>query len=486
MMFCIVAVAVAVTVSAFAAVQNVKVSGDLALRNLNRKSFDMGPMAPGGVVDPNGRDDQHFLMNTARVRIDADLTDNVSTVVRLVNERDWDSAVNTYQVGVDTAYVTLKEFFYAPLTLTIGRQPIWWGKGFVVGSNGMAWDPAGSILANEYTSFTNFDAVRATLDYAPWTVDSFYSKLVNNATATNEDDVDVVGINVGYKFAEYNAESEAYVVNIDRHGLDTTDGDPQKTTTFGLRGSMDPLANISLWAEGDYQIGHYNPAFMANSHPGPAGAVALAVLNTTRERKAWACDVGGEYRFSDYAWKPKLGGEYILYSGDSAPWQHSNSTYRGWDPVLRGKYDTAIHEFQGRVYRTYDEYDPAAFTNRQQFAIFGVIKPLDTVAVNARYTHIRLHKGLGASDSPDFGPPTSRSSHIGDEVDANLTYDYTEDVQFGLLGAIFLPGKYYDGGTGRNFTSPALGGGLVSAMGVTDGKGNKTASSLVGTVKVTF
>jgi hypothetical protein len=31
--------------------------------------------------------------------------------------------------------------------------------------------------------------------------------------------------------------------------------------------------------------------------------------------------------------------------------------------------------------------------------------------------------------------------HLGNEIDATITYDYTEDVQFTLLGGWFNPGK---------------------------------------------
>jgi hypothetical protein len=80
------ALAVAITLSpAFAEVQNVKVSGDLNMFGAIRNNFGLtrGP-------DGNRRNnDESFIATQTRVKIDADLTDNVSAVFRLINERKW-------------------------------------------------------------------------------------------------------------------------------------------------------------------------------------------------------------------------------------------------------------------------------------------------------------------------------------------------------------------------------------------------------------
>ena len=98
-------------------------------------------------------------MSTVETQIDADLTDNVSAVIRLVNQRDWNIYAKSIIPGttalgingragsgytedddafdliLDLAYVELKEFLYSPLTLKIGRQDLWFGKGLIVGAN---------------------------------------------------------------------------------------------------------------------------------------------------------------------------------------------------------------------------------------------------------------------------------------------------------------------------------------------------------------
>jgi len=154
----------------FAEVQNVKVGGDTTVRGFYRKNLDLHDEGS----DPGtGLETDRFFMHTTGVNVGTDLTENVSAFIRITNERDWDST-NTAEAAGDIdlsqAYLTLKELFYSPLTLRVGTQPIVWGRGFIIGSNlfpsvnSTGDDRNASISANEYTDFTAFDAIRATLD----------------------------------------------------------------------------------------------------------------------------------------------------------------------------------------------------------------------------------------------------------------------------------------------------------------------------------
>ena len=42
---------------------------------------------------------------------------------------------------------------------------------------------------------------------------------------------------------------------------------------------------------------------------------------------------------------------------------------------------------------------------------------------------------------------SGRAKSLGNEVDASLVYDYTEDVQFDLTGGIFMPGNFFKDNT---------------------------------------
>ncbi len=122
---------------AYAETQSVKISGDITVHAIARDNFDLdsqrgtGQDFPTGAgAPPTGMSDEQFIMSIVEVQIDADLTDNVSTVIRIVNQRNWgDSDYKTLvddanpqisyatvghdllDLGVDLAYVQIKELF---------------------------------------------------------------------------------------------------------------------------------------------------------------------------------------------------------------------------------------------------------------------------------------------------------------------------------------------------------------------------------------
>ena len=482
------AIALCLAGSVYAETQSVKVSGDLTMRGVYRNQYNyLGSAAnvePGGTAvaaagrTGNTQTDQSWFMSAAEIEIDADLTDNVQTVIRLVNQRDWNvytyNTVNTttlatngrggyvandneFDVIVDLAYVTLKDFIYSPLTVTIGRQDLWFGKGFIVGANLQV--PSNTISAGEYTTIWSFDAIKAVLDYDPWTITAVYSKIYEDAIQAN-DDVDLWGINVGYKFDSYKAEMKGYWFW--KHSQDVLKWgytkDQNEVHNFGLRGSFDPIDVLTLSAEGAFQGGQY---------------VGSRAQNVNRARGAWAIDASAELRyFTDkFSWKPKLGTEFIWYSGeeDNSNPAQSNGTYSGWDGMYRGKFDSAIREFVGKFYQT-GRYPArgdqpvtsrdASFTNQYQVIFMGSIQPIESLNLKANYNLFWNQEKYDVADDKSQG-------FVGQEVDLTATWDYTEDVSFGLLCGWFVPGTVYD--TAR-----------------TGGGTNHMATDVVGTVKVSF
>lgn len=473
----VLAVALCLTASVYAETQSVKVSGDLTMRAFYRDQYNYQSL-PQEVLSSNdgqrtylNEPNQSWLMTVAEVEVDADLTDNVQTVIRLLNQRDWnvtnkDIEVDTsmaingrggytanpdeFNVMVDLAYVTLKDFIYSPLTLTIGRQDLWFGRGFVIGANqqnpgagigqlngSAGLYETGNLAAPEYTAVNSFDAVKAVLDFDPWTITGIYSKIAEDAIQAN-DDIDLWGVNVGYKFDAYKAEAEAYWFykndrSVEHWGaikLNTND-----IHTIGLRGSFDPIDVVTLAAEGAYQGGEY---------------VGNRLQVNSRGRSAGAFDASIEWRYlaEKFSWKPKLGFEYIWYSGNAPDDNDANAAgaYTGWDLMYRGKFDSAIREFVGKFYQTarypartdhYYSCADASFTNQNQFIFLGSIQPMDSLLIKANYNLFWNQQKYTLDDKS--------GGFVGQEIDINATWDYTEDVSFGILAGWFMPGEvYYD------------------------------------------
>ena len=469
----VMALVLGMAVPAFAETQNVKVSGSIDSYAFYRQNYDLLDNNDSGVVAvgtaPQGQShassttqrseaDNYFRTNT-QVEVSADLTDNVSTVINLVNERDWEGGSNTneFDVAVDLAYVQMKEIFYSPLTLTIGRQDVWFGRGFVVGNNLRAWDQQVVTQADEYSVQTAFDAIRATLDFNPWTLDFVYSKLIENGN-NPENDIDLYVANVNYKFAEYNAVAEGYYVGeIDRSTLatigttgtnDSAGSKDNDTHTIGGRVQFDPISQITLGGELAYQFGEYRAAKLVTDAFPPA-----------RDRSAWAADVFGTYRW-DSTWKPELTVEYVFFSGENDLGSQTTQEYGAWNGLYRGRFWTAYADLREFVYATSDAGDQSATTNSQFVQVKGALKPLEDLLLEASVTYLWNDEDIHVTPTdPNSG---SRADEIGWEIDLQTTYDYTEDVSFGLLAGWFVPGDFY--------TAP----------------NDATATDLVGSVKVTF
>ncbi|HTL70217.1 MAG TPA: alginate export family protein [Candidatus Eisenbacteria bacterium] len=463
----VLAIGLALAVPAFAETQNVKVSGSIDAYAFYRDNYDLNGGDDRGTVPPTGAaasgtnahksDADEYWMGITQVEVSADLTDNVSTVVNLINQRDWNASAHSsagsttnstqeFDITLDLAYVQMKEIFYSPLTLTVGRQDIWFGRGFIVGNNNRAWDPQGALEANEYSVTTAFDAIRATLDFNPWTIDAIYSK-IDEGSHDPEDDLDLFGVNINYKFAEYNAVAEAYwFTEDDRNTIATvnaaTTGDTRMndTHTIGGRVQFDPISQITLGAEVAYQFGNYR--------------AVTSTANPERDRSAWAFDLFGTYRW-DYTWKPELTLEWVSFGGEADTTAASTSDYGAWNGLYRGRFYTAYGDFREFVYGTTDAADQSATTNQDLLQLKGAIKPMEDLLLESSFTWFWTPESVTSAGS-------TRNDDLGWEVDFQATYDYTEDVSFGLLMAWFVPGDFYQ--------SPA----------------DDTATDIVSSVKVTF
>ena len=432
------------SVPSFAEVQNVKVSGDVTVRSFWRNNLDLhnensGVATAGGATGLAGLDDERFIMSTTGINIGADLTENVSTFLRIANERDWNQAgtgSNASDIAISQAYISLKELFYSPLTVKIGKQPIVWGRGFVLGSSlipdtlARGEDLHGAISANEFTDFTAFDAIRATLDLSnlggmslPLTADYVYIKLNENGVGTN-DDVNLQGVNFSTKFASWNSEAELYFLN----KRDKSTGTPKNdnfgsVNTFGIRGSAQPGTGTYTYAEVGIQFGQ--------TATDPSGVVPAG-----ESASAWAFDIGIDHTFADIATTPKVGFEWVFWSGTDV-----DGAGAGWDPIASGYFTTALREFQtataGGFYGTDQGGDTAAATNQHQLAFYGSLKPLEDLTISPRLTWYFLNEAA----IPVVG--SKRRSYAGLEWDTNVVYNYTDDVQLGVLYALFAPGNVY-------------------------------------------
>ena len=421
---------------AFAEVQNIKVSGDIGINAISRDGFDLGT--------DSALQSSSTIMSTTRVRIDADLTDNVSATVRLLNERDWnveaaDGAADNSDMDLDLAYVTLKEMLYSPLTLTLGRQELRFGNGLIVGDPDTNALSVSAIQAEDLSARKAFDAIRATLDYDPLTVDVIYSKITENGTLIGDeerDDTDLFGVNAAYDLGDnYGTVLEGYLfVRRDEStnaGAALANASARTDTIYcpGLRISTNPIERLNVQAEAAVQV----------------GKVVTDTTGADADREARAAQVIANYAL-DMDMSPVLGASYTWLSGDDT----STSNNEGWNQMFEDQ--TA-----GHIINTI-----FTATNTHLINLKGSLKPADDLTIALDYVTLWLDESnvyVGATTLPlatgtkYAGAATATGEkHLGQEIDLGLTYDYTEDVQLGLLCGYFYPGDAFDGANSENAT----------------------------------
>lgn len=413
--------------TAFAAVENVKVSGDINTEGVTRD------LSLGNTTD----NDDQFVFSQVRLRFDSDLTEGVSAVVRLINERIWggdassgvgdaerghDSTGGT-DVQLDLGYIELKEFVYQPLTVLVGRQELRFGNGLIIGdsdSNRRASASKVPIALRDLTLRKSFDAVRGVLDYTPWTIDIIFAKVEENDLNTN-DDVTVVGANAAYDWSSYNGVSEAYFFSVNKAPLttNTTNDSNNKVYVLGGRAQADLSDKLTLGAETAWQFGDYRASATAHQH-----------LN------AYAAQLLAEYKLLD-AKNTKLGLNYTYLSGDNG----TGSGYNGWDPLFEDQTPAELIN----IY--------FANTNMQYWKASASTMPREDITVGLDYTYARLVQdnastsltltNTTAANAGTISLNTVEEKEIGHEIGLWGLYDYTEDVQLKLCGSWFIPGDVF-------------------------------------------
>ena len=461
------ALIVGIAMPAYAEVQNIKVSGDILVQGVNRAQMDLA-------TDLSAKYDDQIsaLLSTVRLRVDADLTDNVSVVVRLINERVWSEKIQCSGsadtadtvIELDLAYMTLKEFLYEPLTLIIGRQNLRYGNGFIVGDpdtnqfseynhRGAAGGQLDTIIPEDLSAMKAFDAIRAILNYDPLVIDLVFSKIdeatvigtVADRTAPDtstpeSDDVDLWGVNVAYDWGgDKNLQTESYIFwkEISSDGWTegvapaqvVTEENNDRTITLGTKATLEPIERLYVSGEFAWQTGK------------------KYIAADNRDREAFAYQLLGQYAL-DMKYDPIVTVVFTHLSGDKDPGSavQGKRSYKAWDPMFED-------QSGGKLFNA---LFPASNCNVLEFK--AGLTPIEDVGISLEYAALWLDEafadptGGGAAQTVwnandyeiggTYNVNVGKKS-VGHEIDLVMTYDYTEDVQFGLNTGVFMPGELF-------------------------------------------
>ena len=97
-----------------------------------------------------------------------------------------------------------------------------------------------------------------------------------------------------------------------------------------------------------------------------------------------------------------------------------------------------------------------SITNASIWKLSAGVNPTENTVLDLTYYSLRADR-VAIDD---------QNKYIGAEYDLSFTYNYSEDVSFGLMYALFVPGKFFAGGV--------------------DDVNLENAQELLGSVKVTF
>lgn len=398
---------VAMAVPAFSAVENIKVGGDLIMYGINRHDFMF-----------DGDTDNDLFQTSTRVYVQAQLTDGVEAMVRLINERFW-GTLSGYdglrargdngsdEIVFDLAYIKVSNLGIDGLDLTLGRQEIQFGEGLVVGSSYLPFDyyPGNSMnwgAAPDLGVRKAFDAVRVDYKAATAPVDATAFMARTSETRVTSSDVNLYGLNLGFNLNE-NARLEGYYVRIQN----MSDID-MNITTLGVRATGD-FAGLGLKGEYARQIGTILPGI---------------------DNEGWALLLGGQYNF-EAAVSGNIHANLNLYSG-----QDSSGDNTAWTTLFPANTASRI----GAINYALITYwaGAAGLNNAQVINIGASIKPVEKICLGLDWFNLKAME--------DTFP--YMDSAIGNEIDAHVTYNYTEDLSFGLQYGIMMIGDglewFYD------------------------------------------
>jgi hypothetical protein len=442
-----------VAAPAFASVQNVKISGAVNSTYIMRDDFDFGATVVSNL-------EQSDFITQTTLQVDADLSDNVSATVGLINEGAWGvDASGRGEIDLYLAFVKLREMLYSPLTVVIGRQSFAYGNSFIMDSAGTNNQAPGNSgiqhIASDLTSQTTLDAVRLMFDYNPLNIELLFSKINSNSTGAlnaDQDDIDLFGINSGYELGDsMGTKIETYFFAKIDHSTEPGNANAatESDTIYlpGLRASASVFEGLNVQAEAAWQRGNKVTTTATAIDAIPRDAFAAQFISS------YSIPVMEEY-------KPVAQYIFTHVSGDSNPGDRQNggattnsgTTWTAWDPFFE-------NQAGGKIYNSIFD-----LTNLNIHEVSLQITPMEDVTVKGSWAGLWLDKDIDCAGATSFGNCANTTANftlrnpglssntvtvvddenqVGYEIDVDTTYDYTEDVQFGLKLGWFVPGDVF-------------------------------------------
>jgi len=393
-----------------------------------------------------------YVEQRTRLHTNAVMTDNVSAFIEVDSIDTWgeDFRSQDYLTGRDTrgntiddielfqAYIQCKDIGTEGLTLTVGRQAIDLGSGWLVGS-----DPG----PNPFVGLS-FDAIRLQYEQEVYMLDVFYAKLLENLSSFNHNDVDFAGIYFTWKeIVEGSGLDIYYFLLRDNRKNEVTDGDIFLETFERIfdrdNSSTTYIHTIGARFFGEYDKFDYEVEFAYQWGESSAfGNLFIPVDGIYGDSNAdWALPAGHfevGYTMKEVKWTPRI------YLGGCYYGAADNRSLSFTDWLVGIGVGEASPSFNRLFTATREDnfIDLSGMTNFWQLYSGVSVKPIEKVEVGFEVAYLQA---VSAFDKPysftmgdiefyPFSPfsflTQTNSKDLGWQTLLSLTYQYSEDLSF--------------------------------------------------------
>jgi len=342
-------------------------------------------------------------------------TDDVTAVLQITNQtwgngvtdkygQELDNAGNKF--FLDNAYVNVRNLFDLPMELTVGRQNLMYGGGFVLFDGNSQFASTNNYLDGLKLSWhPSGDAV----------LDAFYMlDEENNRDNFSEDDISLAGLYFTVMDTPLVGKSELYLLNRKDEKLG------KDIWMLGGRASGKLKSGLDYAIEAACQTGD-----------------ALRGV----DQSAWGTKLDVGYTFKAVAMAPRLFGGFVFLSGDDPDTEKNEGWdvfYGGWGGIYGDLLVWTYVNLPGElnVLNTIYDHDRLSSTNLEA--------PFSNFRMMSLGVQANLLKNLSGSLS--WGQLAFNETYagidddFGDYYQTKLKYKYNRQLSFSLYGGLIVAG----------------------------------------------
>jgi hypothetical protein len=264
-----------------------------------------------------------WVESVGRLGMELDLTDQIAIQIQGTGQAINGDADNYNLIAhddldfeLDLANITYKNISGAPIAVTLGRQDLQFGDGFLI------YDGYYDTVALWLTPITSFNAAKLTFNPAPFSFDLFYAETM--VDSQNFEAVLVDGVGFAGDRNLWGLNSNLKTKNSGEWDLgvffvDDKSAINSNTVALSLRGTYETPTSPTFTLTGEIV-----------SEFGTTKAKNHALSTTTQNREAVGGHIDGTLSFNEAKFSPYLKGRYSHFPGDDP----STQVNEAFDPLF--------------------------------------------------------------------------------------------------------------------------------------------------------